>query len=104
MSRYLAAFDRMAEEGNNILIVGEDAGRIVATCQLTFISGLSLRAARRAQVESVRVASRLRGRGIGEAISLGYAEQGAAVAVVDVNEAAGAGTATRAGCVPACGT
>lgn len=33
------------------------------------------------------------GSGIGEAISLGYAEQGAAVAVVDVNEAAGAATA-----------
>ena len=33
------------------------------------------------------------GSGIGEAVALGYAEQGAAVAVVDVNEAAGAGTA-----------
>jgi len=33
------------------------------------------------------------GSGIGEAIALGYAEQGASVAVVDVNEAAGADTA-----------
>jgi NAD(P)-dependent dehydrogenase (short-subunit alcohol dehydrogenase family) len=33
------------------------------------------------------------GSGIGEAIALGYAEQGAAVAIVDVNEAAGSQTA-----------
>lgn len=62
---YRAAFDRMQEEGANHLIVGERGGRIVATYQITFISGLSLRAARRAQVESVRVASDLRGAGIG---------------------------------------
>ncbi len=69
MARYLAAFDAMQAEGANTLIVGEDAeGRIVATYQLTFISGLSLRAARRAQVESVRVASDLRGHGIGAAM------------------------------------
>lgn len=66
---YEAAFARMREEGNNHLIVGEDAaGRIVATYQITFISGLSLRAARRAQVESVRVASNVRGQGVGEAM------------------------------------
>lgn len=65
MAPYLAAFDAMQAEGSNALIVGEEAGRIVATCQLTFISGLSLRASRRAQVESVRVAADLRGRGIG---------------------------------------
>lgn len=65
MAPYLAAFDAMQAEGSNTLIVGEEAGRIVATCQLTFISGLSLRASRRAQVESVRVVADLRGRGIG---------------------------------------
>lgn len=62
---YLAAFDAMQAEGANHLIVGERDGRIVATYQLTFITGLSLRASRRAQVESVRVASDLRGQGIG---------------------------------------
>lgn len=65
---YGAAFDRMADEGGNLLFVGERDGRIVATFQLTFISGLSLRAARRAQIESVRVASDLRSRGIGAAL------------------------------------
>ena len=66
---YLAAFDAMQHEGGNRLIVGEDAGgTLVATYQLTLISGLSLSATRRAQVESVRVASHLRGQGIGEAM------------------------------------
>ena len=63
---YRAAFAAMAAEAANHLIVGEtEAGEIVATYQITFISGLSLAAARRAQVESVRVASHLRGQGIG---------------------------------------
>ena len=69
MSIYLTAFDGMQKEGGNRLIVGEDGdGAIVATYQITLISGLSLRAARRAQIESVRVASHLRGQGVGEAM------------------------------------
>ncbi|WP_299402967.1 GNAT family N-acetyltransferase [uncultured Roseobacter sp.] len=62
---YLSAFDRMAEEGGNQLMVGEMDDRVIATYKLTFITGLSLRAARRAQIESVRVSSDLRGQGIG---------------------------------------
>jgi len=66
LDRYLAAFDAMQAEGGNQLIVGEDkAGRVIATYQLTLISGLSLKAARRAQVESVRIASDRRGHGLG---------------------------------------
>ncbi|MEP2027082.1 MAG: GNAT family N-acetyltransferase [Paracoccaceae bacterium] len=68
LSDYRNAFCRMNEEGNNTLIVGECAGKIIATFQLTFISGLSLRAARRAQIESVRVSGDVRGQGIGEAM------------------------------------
>lgn len=68
MHTYITAFRRMQAEGSNHLIVGEAGGRVVATYQITFISGLSLRAARRAQVESVRVASALRGQGIGAAL------------------------------------
>ncbi|MEM9249513.1 MAG: GNAT family N-acetyltransferase [Pseudomonadota bacterium] len=65
-ARYIEAFEAMRREGNNRLLVGEVEGKgVVATCQLTFISGLSLRAARRAQVESVRVARALRGQGLG---------------------------------------
>ncbi|MGR3454385.1 N-acetyltransferase family protein [Pseudooceanicola sp.] len=66
IDRYLAAFDAMRAEGANHLIVGEAGGRVVATYQLTFITGLSLKATRRAQVESVRVAAGLRGGGIGQ--------------------------------------
>ena len=68
MAAYLAAFRRMQDEAANHLIVAEENGRIVGTYQITFISGLSLRAAQRAQVESVRVASDQRGRGIGAAM------------------------------------
>lgn len=68
-ARYEAAFARMQDEPDNHLIVGEnEAGEIIATYQITFITGLSLQAARRAQIESVRVASHLRGQGIGEAM------------------------------------
>ena len=65
---YLAAFDAMQEEGGNRLIAAEQDGRVVACYQLTLISGLSLTAARRAQVEGVRVAADLRGRGLGAAL------------------------------------
>lgn len=65
---YLGAFDQMQQDAGNRLIVGEVAGRIVATYQFMVITGLSLRAARRAQVESVRVAADLRGQGIGAAL------------------------------------
>ena len=65
---YLTAFEAILAEGGNAVIVGEARDRIVATYQLTFITGLSLRATRRAQVESVRVAADLRGQGIGGAM------------------------------------
>lgn len=65
---YLAAFDAMLSEGVNQAIVGLIGKEIVACYQLTFISGLSLSATRRAQVEGVRVARTHRGQGIGEAM------------------------------------
>ena len=68
IEHYRLAFERMQNEPGNHLIVGVRDGAIVATYQLTFISGLSLRAARRAQIETVRVASDLRGQGIGAAM------------------------------------
>ena len=65
---YFAAWEEMQREGANLLIVGELNGRIVATYQLTFISGMSLRATRRAQIESVRVAQDARRQGLGRAM------------------------------------
>ena len=65
LTRYQEAFAAMASEPSNQLLVGELDGRIIAVYQLTFISGLSHNGCRRAQVESVRVASDLRGQRIG---------------------------------------
>ncbi|HEX9103931.1 MAG TPA: GNAT family N-acetyltransferase [Polyangia bacterium] len=61
LARYQAAFDALDGE----LLVGEDDGRIVATLQLTTLQQLSSRGAKVAQIEAVRVASDLRGRGLG---------------------------------------
>ncbi|MFY0681087.1 MAG: GNAT family N-acetyltransferase [Thalassovita sp.] len=66
LTPYLAAFDQIQSEDSNLLIVGELEGVIIATYQLTVMSGLSLHATRRAHVEGVRVASSLRGQGVGK--------------------------------------
>lgn len=65
---YLDGFRAMANEPGNMQIVGELAGSIVAVYQMTLISGVSLKATRRAQIEGVRVASDHRGLGIGAAL------------------------------------
>ncbi len=65
LAGYLAAFDALQSDGGNHLIVGEIDAQVMGTYQLTFISGLSLKASRRAQVESIRVDSSLRGQGYG---------------------------------------
>ena len=65
---YLRAFDEIAANPMHQLIVGEEAGRIVATAQLTILAGLSRGGAKRALVEAVRVAADLRSQGIGEAL------------------------------------
>ena len=62
---YAAAFRDMRADAANLLIVGEADGTIVACYQLTLISGISLRATRRAQIDGVRVLPDLRGQGIG---------------------------------------
>ncbi|MCJ2184251.1 GNAT family N-acetyltransferase [Novosphingobium sp. 1949] len=63
--RYEAAFARIAASPDTLLVVGELEGRVVATLQLTFLQGLSGHGARRANVETVKVASDRRGRRIG---------------------------------------
>ncbi|MPL73034.1 hypothetical protein SDC9_18827 [bioreactor metagenome] len=65
----LALWREMGAQGVTRLIVGtDDAGQIVATYQLSILTGLSLAAPRRAQIEAVRVAAGLRGQGIGAAL------------------------------------
>jgi ribosomal protein S18 acetylase RimI-like enzyme len=62
---YDLAFSEMLRSGDNFVVVAESEGEIVGCYQLTFIRGLSHAGALRAQVESVRVASNLRGNGLG---------------------------------------
>lgn len=68
LQAYRDAFVAMQAEAHNHLIVADDAGEVVACYQLSFISGLSLGAARRAQVEGVRVRTDRRGSGLGAAL------------------------------------
>jgi len=62
---YLRAFDALERDPNNEMIVMAWDGAVVGYLQLTFIPGLSRRGAWRAQIESVRIASALRGQGLG---------------------------------------
>jgi GNAT superfamily N-acetyltransferase len=62
---YLAAFDRLAADPNQHLLVVERAGEVVGTLQLTVIPGLSRAGATRTVVEAVRVRSTERGLGLG---------------------------------------
>lgn len=68
LAPYLAAYDEIVANPMHQLIVGVLQGRIVATCQLTILSGLSRQGAKRALVEAVRVAGDLRSQGIGAAL------------------------------------
>jgi len=61
----LRAFAEIDADPRNELVVADDQGTIVGTCQLTFIPGLSRGGAERMTIEAVRVRSDLRGAGIG---------------------------------------
>ncbi|MFS1303196.1 GNAT family N-acetyltransferase [Streptosporangium longisporum] len=60
-----AAFELVDADPGNELIVAELDGEVVGTMQLTYIPGISRRGALRMQIEAVRIASGLRGRGLG---------------------------------------
>jgi GNAT superfamily N-acetyltransferase len=62
---YLHAFDAVDANPNELLAVACIDDRVIGTLQMTFLHHLSHRGAIRAHIESVRVASSLRGRGIG---------------------------------------
>jgi GNAT superfamily N-acetyltransferase len=63
---YYAAYDAMAGDPNNFILIAESDGEIVGTMQLTFIAGLSRKGARRAQIEAVRISGKHRGAGFGQ--------------------------------------
>ncbi len=62
----LAAYDEIERDPGEELLVGERAGEVVATLQLSILPGLSRGGMRRAQVEAVRVRADLRGQRLGE--------------------------------------
>ncbi|HET8987911.1 MAG TPA: GNAT family N-acetyltransferase [Humibacillus sp.] len=65
---YAAAYDRVAADPGQHLVVAERDGRVVGTLQLSVIPGLSRRGATRSIIEGVRVATDQRGSGLGAAL------------------------------------
>lgn len=63
---YHQAFDAIAADANNELIVADDGGEIVGVLQLTFIPYLTHQGSWRALIEGVRVAASRRGSGLGQ--------------------------------------
>ncbi|TGP53671.1 GNAT family N-acetyltransferase [bacterium M00.F.Ca.ET.230.01.1.1] len=63
---YLDAFATIDGDPNQFLAVMTDGDEIIGTLQITFIAGLSLRGARRGQIEAVRVAEHRRSEGLGQ--------------------------------------
>ena len=62
---YLSAFETIDADPNHVLAVGELDGEVVGTLLLSFLPGLARHGAWRAQIEAMRVAGHLRGRGFG---------------------------------------
>jgi len=62
---YFKAFEQMNNDPNHELIVAEFDGEVVGTLHLMFLPSISFQGGLRAQVESVRVAGKYRGQGIG---------------------------------------
>jgi len=62
---YERAFEAIAEDGNNELIVAEQAGVVVGVLQITFIPYLTHLGSWRALIEGVRVAAEVRSSGVG---------------------------------------
>lgn len=62
---YIRAFNEIDADKNHELLVAELNGDVVGTLHLTFLPSISYQGGLRSQVESVRVDSTLRSKGIG---------------------------------------
>ncbi|MFP7721820.1 GNAT family N-acetyltransferase [Lysobacter sp. A3-1-A15] len=62
---YRNAFDAIAVDPNNELIVAEQAGEVIGMLQLTYLPSLTYQGRWRAMVEGVRVARAARSGGVG---------------------------------------
>ena len=65
LTPYRTAFDRLAGDTNQHLVVADRGGQVVGTLQLTVIPGLSRRGSTRSIIEGVRVHRAERGSGLG---------------------------------------
>ncbi|MFF4169827.1 GNAT family N-acetyltransferase [Streptomyces sp. NPDC001744] len=65
LTPYLAAFDRLANDPHQYLMVAVRGGKVVGTLQLTIVPGLSRRGSTRSIIEAVRVHADERGSGLG---------------------------------------
>ena len=70
------AFEEIDADPRNELIVADEDGEIVGTCQLTFTPSLSRRGAERMTIEAVRIRSDRRGAGVGRAMMLWALDRG----------------------------
>ncbi|MFD7338549.1 GNAT family N-acetyltransferase [Streptomyces violascens] len=65
LTPYRMAYDRLAGDPNQHLVVAARGGEVVGTLQLTVIPGLSRRGSTRSIIEGVRIHSAERGSGLG---------------------------------------
>ncbi|AZM54303.1 GNAT family N-acetyltransferase [Streptomyces sp. WAC 01529] len=65
LTPYVTAFQRLADDPNQHLVVAVREGRVVGTLQLTIVPGLSRKGATRSIIEGVRVHADERGSGLG---------------------------------------
>ncbi|GGV49595.1 GNAT family acetyltransferase [Streptomyces longisporoflavus] len=65
LTPYLAAYERLAGDPNQHVVVAVREGRVVGTLQLTIVPGLSRKGATRSIIEGVRVHADERGSGLG---------------------------------------
>lgn len=64
-SSYERAFEAIAQDGNNELVVAEQAGSVIGVLQITYIPYITHQGAWRALIEGVRVAADARSSGVG---------------------------------------
>ncbi|WP_030206238.1 GNAT family N-acetyltransferase [Streptomyces sp. NRRL S-87] len=65
LTPYETAYERLAVDPNQLLVVADRGGEVVGTLQLTIVPGLSRKGATRSIIEGVRVHRSERGRGLG---------------------------------------
>ena len=68
LTPYLAAFEQIDADPNQLLMVADRNDEVIGTLQLTIIPGLSRRGSTRGLIEAVRVAAPARGAGLGSTL------------------------------------